>query len=80
MTRDSRGDKIKNALRILEPCEGHYASSAVVAEALAALRDQRYRPAMRHGTRSMYQGRGCRCDECRKANSEYVAERRRNGN
>lgn len=29
-------------------------------------------PKPRHGTISMYAGRKCRCDRCRKANSEYT--------
>lgn len=29
-----------------------------------------------HGTRSGYTNHGCRCRPCRKANSEYMAERR----
>lgn len=33
-----------------------------------------YRPPAPHGTPTRYRHQGCRCDECRRANSDYCAQ------
>lgn len=45
------------------------------------IHDPDYRNAQKyeHGTRSRYVADGCRCDECRRANREYMRARRSRG-
>ena len=77
MRKNGREVRIRLVRDILESYRGRSAPPEVVEAALDALTDHRERPLPPHGARARYR-RGCRCEECTRANREYVTERNRN--
>ena len=76
MMPDRRELRIRAARDALEPYRGRSAPPEVVEAALDVLTDHRERPLPPHGARARYR-RGCRCEDCTRANSEYVTARNR---
>lgn len=55
-----------------EPCPEDREALLTAAEARRRARGAKPRKQLRHGTRTLYQ-RGCRCEACRWAETEYMA-------